>query len=346
LKIGSAVVLLLLMSVLTGCGFKGAPIAPERTDPARIDDLTVKVVDGEVILQFTLPTRLANGKPLEQLDALMVYRLSPAQGRYFCRTCGDEPELAFSVSEGIAAPGEKFSVSERFVAGEQFRAAYSVVACRSLFSCGKASSTVEVELGFAPQAPQKPELKVAGGLVLLAWPEVETLIDGSPMFDLVGYRVVREGQIRQESSLVAANVYVDPMPLYGLQATYTVRAVRLRGETEIAGPPSPEVEVTVVDLAPPPVPRGLSLSAVSGEVRLHWEPVATEEVVVVRIYRRQGSRGEFEKIAEVEAGEALYIDTAVLPSVKYFYKLTAVDSSPAANESASCLPRRITIDLR
>lgn len=337
---------ILIVSVIYGCGFKSAPIAPERSFPARIGDLKVSVIDGEVLLIFTLPAKKANGKPLEEVTSIKIYRTVAAADATFCTNCGERPEPLFEVTEGLPPPGEEFIVRQRIEADGTIRAAYAVSACSGYFSCGKQSSAVEVDLGIAPQAPPQPQLKSTAEAVLLAWPEVEKLADGRPLFDLIGYRVTREGGDPVESPLLAAGVFIDLEPLYGRPSTYTVRAVRLQGRTEITGAPSPAVTTTVIDLAPPPVPRGLSLSSTPGQVRLRWEKVGAGDTASIRIYRRRGDSGEYARLAEVPAGEALFIDNEVAPATTYFYKISAVDASPAANESASSLPRRITTESR
>jgi hypothetical protein len=47
-------------SLAAGCGKKGAPLAPLRPVPARIDDLTVRRLGNDIVLQFTIPSRNAD----------------------------------------------------------------------------------------------------------------------------------------------------------------------------------------------------------------------------------------------------------------------------------------------
>lgn len=68
-----------------GCGKKGPPLAPLRPVPARIEDLTARRIGDDVYLQFTVPSKNADGSTpadLERVDAAAITgRADDAFGR-------------------------------------------------------------------------------------------------------------------------------------------------------------------------------------------------------------------------------------------------------------------------
>jgi hypothetical protein len=88
------------------------------------------------------------------------------------------------------------------------------------------------------------------------------------------------------------------------------------------------------DMTPPTVPTGLKATATASSVTLTW--VRSTDNVAVKGYRvlRDGKR-----IATTDA-TATYVDTKVLPSTTYAYRVKAFDA--AGNVSASSSRLRVT----
>jgi len=61
---------------VVGCGKKGPPLAPLRPVPARIDDLTVRRLEDDVYLRFTIPSRNQDGTAPADLSRVEVYAIT------------------------------------------------------------------------------------------------------------------------------------------------------------------------------------------------------------------------------------------------------------------------------
>jgi fibronectin type 3 domain-containing protein len=105
------------------------------------------------------------------------------------------------------------------------------------------------------------------------------------------------------------------------------------GPSLAPGPYSPEIRVRVEDLAPPRPIGYLDAAADARGVRLHWENLSQEEKLAgYRVYRRLVTETTFRPIGGLLQGN-VYLDPEVQPGETAYYQVTAVDDSPAANES-------------
>ena len=110
-----------------------------------------------------------------------------------------------------------------------------------------------------------------------------------------------------------------------------------RRESLPAGP----VEVDTHDVFAPSPPRELVAVAQDDLVRLFWFPPEESDVAGYRIYRGDGIVGEdgpFRLLAEVPAEQTSFEDRAVTPGAAYTWRVSAVDSAEARNESAASMP--------
>jgi hypothetical protein len=127
---------------------------------------------------------------------------------------------------------------------------------------------------------------------------------------------------------------VDGNAMAGQEWCYVVRAV-VSHEPLIESASSNEACLTARDIAPPTVPSGLTLLAEQDALELRWSPSPEADLALYRVYRA-GPNGAPEKIAEVPAGTAVFLDTTASRGTAYRYTITAVDG--AGNESAHSAP--------
>lgn len=66
----------LLLVVAAGCGKKGPPLAPLQVTPARVDDLTARLLGDAVYLRFTVPAVNSDGKRPADIVAAEVLALT------------------------------------------------------------------------------------------------------------------------------------------------------------------------------------------------------------------------------------------------------------------------------
>jgi hypothetical protein len=122
---------------------------------------------------------------------------------------------------------------------------------------------------------------------------------------------------------------------YGGRYFYRARLVKTVGPSRVPGPWSSEPSVLVLDVTPPPPPSHLdaALSA-DGSVRLTWESRSDDpDLAGYRLYRRRGEFSGFEPIGGLLTTN-VHVDFNPPLDQDLVYRVTAVDSSPQANESA------------
>jgi hypothetical protein len=122
----------------------------------------------------------------------------------------------------------------------------------------------------------------------------------------------------------------------GKDQTYRYRIRTFTITDKIPGLPSDPVTVETTDTFPPAKPVRLSAAFSPVGIHLIWEAGASPDIDGYRIYRREGSDGEY----VLQNSTALikdtgFIDKHVTSGHVYRYHVTAVDNSVAHNESES-----------
>ncbi|WP_110589591.1 fibronectin type III domain-containing protein [Microbacterium suaedae] len=175
----------------------------------------------------------------------------------------------------------------------------------------------------APQALSVDAVEVAGatGSVSLSWQESA---------DADSYRVYRtaadgEAQLVAETDALQA---VDDTAAAGSTYSYAVAAVT--GSEESVPSQAVEVDVFDPDVAVPAAPTGLVADDVQArEVTLSWDE--TDTALFYLVSRSETTDGEFEVIGRTE--EATFVDSDVLTTVPYFYRVQAVNAGGAGEVS-------------
>ena len=164
----------------------------------------------------------------------------------------------------------------------------------------------------------------------------ETPAEGPRRHGFVVYR--RLGNAAYEAPLVEEPLdgrsLRDTVVPQGVTACYVVRAVAST-EPLIESAPSNEACVEVRDVSAPATPSGLAVLPREGGLEILWGPSAEPDLAGYRVYRAAPG-GAPEKIADVEANHASWLDTTAEPGVAYRYTATAFDQ--AGNESPPTEP--------
>jgi hypothetical protein len=126
----------------------------------------------------------------------------------------------------------------------------------------------------------------------------------------------------------------DALVPAGTTACYVVRAVAST-QPLVESSPSNEACADVRDIAPPAAPAGLAVLPREGGLEILWSPSAEADLAGYRVYRTAPGGGP-ERIAEVGAGRAAWLDEGAERGVAYRYTVTAVDK--AGNESGPTEP--------
>lgn len=129
--------------------------------------------------------------------------------------------------------------------------------------------------------------------------------------------------------------FVDPRVEFGAERCYVVRAVETTEGVDVEGPPSPPACTVMLDVFPPPPPRGLSAVAGEGAIYLVWEPSTGSDLAGYLVLRGDAPDEKLRALIPVPVRETTYRDTAVEPGRRYVYAVVAVDRagnvSPQSN---------------
>lgn len=312
MRLAGAVVLV----VLSGCGYVGAPLPPALNIPSPATDLRVTELGENIVVRFTLPERTTDGLPLTGLQEIEL--LAGPGGEPFSR-------------ERWAASAQRYRVTpkgpglyEHEIPAAGFVGQGLVMAVRALGRTGRASDwstygyiTVEVPLA----APATVVATNAPKGVALQWAGT------APR-----YRILRSvpADVASELKPVAetdAPQYLDDSTEYGVTYHYVV--IGLRGATQ-QSLPSVAATIKPSDVFPPAMPIGLSAVASAGSIDLNWTRNAEEDLAGYNLFRAEED-GVFTNIAPL-LGLPTYSDTRVQAGRRYRYAISASDM--AGNESA------------
>jgi hypothetical protein len=129
--------------------------------------------------------------------------------------------------------------------------------------------------------------------------------------------------------------------LYGATVTHTPDAggvwrfvLTVKDGAGLTG--SDDVNVTVIDPAPPAAPT--NLTAVThgvGAIRLAWTPNEEPDLAGYLVYRSMSADGPFLRINLDPLPETAYVDTGLKPGRRYWYEVRAVDDSTNPSEPSN-----------
>jgi len=98
------VTVFLFIFLLIACGHKTALVSPQKVVPEKINDLRYTFDEKGITLQWSYPTKMENGDPLQTVESFEVYRAGiPAEE--FCQGCPVQFE------EPVEIGGERYGKS-------------------------------------------------------------------------------------------------------------------------------------------------------------------------------------------------------------------------------------------
>jgi hypothetical protein len=351
---------ILLITLLTACGYPGIPRKPSLDLPIPPTDLQAIRKSDKVYLSWTVPTRTA--------DRLIVKHLGPTR---VCRTLNSTPtECGTPVGE--VPPTEVapvMSKNKRPVPPKRTAEFIDTIPSQPIASAsGQFTYAVEAQnqrrrsagLSNLVEIPAVPTLPAPSGLnaqatadgVLLTWtPTTPPSIPGLTF----KYRIYRREGTSPQDTLAGEAALDTPQLLdrtiewekvYSYRVT-VVTVVNPPGKpaAEVEGDDSPAVQLLAHDVFPPAVPSGLQavFSGVGQQpfVDLVWTPDTAADLAGYNIYRRE-ENGQPMKISSELVKTPAYRDTSVASGKTYFYSISAADirgnESPRSPEASETVP--------
>jgi len=347
-------VLAVLCAAGLGCGKKGPPLAPLRILPRPAQNVHVRQVGPDVVLEAAVSLSRTDGTPLGAGAIVQIMRLRPAPSLKPARVSPRYLLQVFQKEAEVVAPITGPDLLRRIVSGRlvyhdrdaaggapppaqgapETRFLYGV---RVVDGEGKGSALSmpqEISLVSPPTAPADLAASAVEGEVRLTWESSSAGRAGET------YNVYRREAAQEELPLQPLNPaplsdrsYVDTTFHYGVTYRYSVRTLPTPPPPLRESAPSGEVEVRPLDVYAPKAPTGLAAAVEGQAIKLYWFPNSEPDLHGYRVFRRE-ARAEFRMLSEVGAAETSYADATAARGVRYYYAVTAVDGATPPNESA------------
>jgi hypothetical protein len=339
------------VAVGTGCGIKRPPLPPDQLVPGPVADLAHRFVEpGLVEITFRPPQTTVTGRELTNLTGFYVFRSRNALRPDFCPGCPVDYKRVLDVPAQPPPPDQNvadvpYTIEDRLDPGYVYHYRVAAHDARDRHD-PDGGRTLILHYDHPPRPPEQIETATEDRVVFLSWTPPERLVNGELLTDLAGYEVYRRAPGEDWRKINRARpvdrpMYRDQSVANQVDYRYRVASVRKVGPTLVPGPRSAEVSARPVDLTAPPAPAKVFAASQEEGVKLTWPAVEAEDLGGYRVYRMREGQDEYRRIGPKILTDNLFLDDSVRPGVVYYYRVTAVDRSPQANESEPSRPGRV-----
>lgn len=328
--------LLLLVTGLTGCGYKTMPVPPEEIVPQPVTDLRYELNEKGVTLYWTFPAQTVRGEKLTDISSFDLYRaVVPADS--YCDTCPipfGEPINLPGGAISAGTPKQKTYSSTLLRPGHLYF--FKVRSKAGWWAVSADSNIVSFMWNIPAKAPEQLTAVVTDGTITLEWTPVKNHIDGTDIQETVRYQVYRSqgaGPFAPLGELQDKVRFDDTQVINGRKYMYKVQAVTMYEKGQVGGGSSPAVSAIPVDRTAPAAPTGVKAIRTAAVVKVIWDPVEDNDLKGYRIYRRLESEKEPVKVGEVDVQYTLFSDGTPPDAENWFYSVSSFDNGSPANES-------------
>jgi len=191
---------------------------------------------------------------------------------------------------------------------------------------GPPAPRLELPIVAPPAPPAAPATTVTETAVTLGWKAAE----GTPAPSFNVY--ARDGISPLNGAPVAATQYERAGVTFGKEECFEVRSVLRVGTIDLESEPVP-VCVTPRDTFPPAEPKGLSVVAGDGTMKLSWDANAEPDLAGYLVLRGEAPSETLQPLASAPLSGTSFEDKTVKPGVRYVYAIAAVDKATPPNTS-------------
>lgn len=331
--------------MFVACGKRLSPLPPIENIPQRTELLSGVQRGNRVILNWPAPLRNAPATSVQSIRRIDIYRLAErpeaplplTEEEFAARSTligsvtyetmqngGDT--LTYIDTLELAGQATRLRYALRYVNASGQRATFS-----NFLLIEPAARIAEPPTLVAPAEETESEITIR-------WRAPAANIDGSTPVNLLGYNVYRISQSQAEvsqtpinSALVTGTQYVDKGFQFGDQYNYIVRSVSLgTGGAQVESLNSNVVAVGPRDAYPPSAPTSISVAAAPGRLSLFFPANPERDVAGYNIYRSSDPnlpKDQWTKLNDAPLTRTTFQDERVETGKKYYYYLTAVDTS-------------------
>jgi len=331
-------VFLLGASLLVGgCGYKNSPVPPEYVVPEAINDLLYTVNEKGVQLTWSYPVKNVIGAAIDGVDRFDLYRAVVPVEEY-CGTCPIPFSEPIDVDGGASIDGkirQKATYESSLLrSGHKY---FFKVQSRTSWLAASADSNIVSFIWFQPVAPPQNLVTEPGDReISLSWQPVSTHLDGTAVENPVKYQVLRSDGGKDYVKIgepLDGLSYVDQQVLNSKKYFYTIQSMMdYKGEF-VEGGVSKAVSSTPLDLTPPLVPTGVTAVRTDVGIKIFWDKSSEDDIGAYRVYRRDADRDDYQMIGKVEPQYTLFVDAKASDNKRYYYAVTAFDTTTPPNES-------------
>jgi hypothetical protein len=351
-----------ICAVFSGCGAPGPPSPPTPIIPKPVSDLSAHQMGSNVVLNFTLPTQDEGGDRLQEPPAIEIFRaMRPAgsAGKLATRLVYTVPSAVVDTYLHAGVIEFRDPLIPASLAGQE--AVYMVRVRASKKRASDDSNIASVRFLPVPAPPSDFRAKVTETAIELTWQAPPETASSAAV---VGYRVYRAAIPKDvvlppeftdvsQLHLAAGLELIGPAPSTSFRDTnfafdtpyvYVVRSVGgTEGQSVESGDSKPLV-ITPKDIFPPAAPQRLisvvvpATQMASAYVELSWEINAEPDLAGYWVYRSEQPDTPGQKLNSQLLLSPTFRDMTALPGKRYFYRVSAVDSSGNESPLSSSVP--------
>jgi hypothetical protein len=303
--------LILLATLLAGCGRVGDPLPPFIRVPEAVKDLTVVQNGYDIVLTWTNPPRYTDGSTATNLSRVQIRNNGASIGTVNVAAAGKPQSYAIPIGPVIAGQ-RAFSIVVETTQGKQ-----------SDVSNMASISPVEVP-GRVTGLTAVPDQR----RIFVKWDKPK---EGSALAE--AYVVVRT-DIPADAETVPETHYEDIRYQPDKKFTYLVTAVRRVDGTVVTGVGPESVTVVTEDKTPPMVPSGIEIQLSDMGAFVTWQPNDETDLAGYRVFRSEHAEAGFKPITDRIVTTNGFFDMAYKPGARY--AVSAVDEF--GNESRMSVP--------
>jgi len=329
----------LSLVAITACGIKAPPVVPHAAIPQPASDLVAFPRRGTIVLQWSIPTKDADGKRLSDLGGFYVWRQFIPVEKMGCTTCPEDFRPLVDID--YQAPQNALRGTDRmtywdYQVEQNGTYTYKVTTYTVHGVHSEPSNAAAVRWMSPPPPPGRVEASPGDQAVHLVWETPSGMQNDAYPLRFNVYRRYPDqpyGLTPLNGSPIAGNVFHDFGVTNGTTYYYVVRSLRSgEGET-IESKDSAEVAAVPEDLTPPAPPSATMAFQAPDGIVIIWEPSLEPDLEGYRVYRRLETEQKPALISPLIEEETMYLDNTFVAGCTYYYSVTAVDASARHNES-------------
>jgi predicted small lipoprotein YifL len=327
-----ALILIMTLVLVSGCGRKTPPVPPQAVIAAAVTDLRCQLDDRAITLTWTYPRLSVNNVRIDSIRNFVVYKARIPAADY-CQGCPVLYDHEFEVDARKLKPGNQVTFHDKMLE-VGYHYVYMVQASSGWRILSKDSNRIDFVHRQALLPPADLQVGISDSSLSLSWSPVRHRTDGTPVTGLQYqvYRSLDNKSFSPKGLPVGGLSVTDPSVTNSHTYFYQVRAVQAEQGIMALSRASKTAIGMPLDMTPPAPPSQLSIVGLLEGVQLHWQGSPDADVGGYYIYR-QGSEGAWQRIATAGTGAITYTDFTDQAAGVFSYRVTAFDRGVRRNES-------------